>query len=431
MSPSNRKIVGPVLLALLLLTGACDIGEVGLVEPGSGSGVQRTALEVTVTVAPEDSATARTLGWEDRRIPDATVRVIRLTTDGQVEDPLTAATDSAGTVRIDDLQSGRYQVTVSRDLSAGEVGTVSEVAPALRNIASATRVSIGDGLVQVELEARRNRARGLVISEVSATSPSNGTPGFNGYDPFQYAEIYNNGTQVVYLDGMLLGKGFRFGARDYTARPCLQTRQGANDPDGVWTHHFARFPGSGTEYPIQPGETVVVATDAVDHSQFFSGFIDLSNADFELIGSGDVDNASVPNMIDESFTDPGDHGFEFAVADIPFLAKPVDLDDLPQARVDPPNDRIWVRIPREAVVDVLNKNHDSFTGSPFCANQIHDNFDVEPLLISRSRADHRKSFQRRVHPAPVSGHSLLIDTNVGAADLVYTERTPFEPSDAQ
>ncbi len=38
-------------------------------------------------------------------------------------------------------------------------------------------------------------------------------------------------------------------------------------PDGVWTHRLYEFLGSGTDYLLAPGETAVLATDAVDHGQ--------------------------------------------------------------------------------------------------------------------------------------------------------------------
>ncbi|HIE10165.1 MAG TPA: hypothetical protein EYP62_00955, partial [Kiritimatiellae bacterium] len=56
------------------------------------------------------------------------------------------------------------------------------------------------------------------------------------------------------------------------------------------------FPGSGTDYPVAPGEFVVIAADA-DSSDGFAPDLGVL-ADWECYaGSGDFDNPTVPNLI--------------------------------------------------------------------------------------------------------------------------------------
>ena len=63
------------------------------------------------------------------------------------------------------------------------------------------------------------------------------------------------------------------------------------------------FPGSGRDYPIQPGKEVVVAINAINHKEFNSKSIDLSSANFEIYDESsnpnfsDTDNPNVPNLI--------------------------------------------------------------------------------------------------------------------------------------
>jgi len=97
-------------------------------------------------------------------------------------------------------------------------------------------------------------------------------PGFDIHN--EYIEIMNAGGTVAYLDGAVI------------------TDEGDDGmPEGVF-----RFPGihGGYQYPIQPGEILLIAVDAVP------GEIepDLSNADWEFWHPGDDnDNPDVPNIV--------------------------------------------------------------------------------------------------------------------------------------
>ncbi|WP_435523133.1 DUF4876 domain-containing protein [Chryseobacterium indoltheticum] len=59
------------------------------------------------------------------------------------------------------------------------------------------------------------------------------------------------------------------------------------------------LPGTGNQYPVQPGDFIVIADNAINHKQNTSTAYDLHNADFEFPSTnpalGQVDNPSVPN----------------------------------------------------------------------------------------------------------------------------------------
>ncbi len=87
----------------------------------------------------------------------------------------------------------------------------------------------------------------------------------------QFIELYNAGGSTVYLDGLIL-----------------------TDEAGTGVEGIFRFPGSGTDHPVAPGEYVLIAADA-DGSDGFAP--DLSLADWECYtGAGDYDNSSVSNL---------------------------------------------------------------------------------------------------------------------------------------
>ncbi|NCS88134.1 MAG: hypothetical protein AUK34_14295 [Ignavibacteria bacterium CG2_30_36_16] len=141
------------------------------------------------------------------------------------------------------------------------------------------------------LYAKPNSSSGIAINEIYAGGPLNNL--FFFYD--QYIELYNSSDSVQYVDGFIVmrvsgnneGKGSGADEDD------------DNDIDGV-TYIF-KFPGSPGEknYPIQPGEFMVLASDAVNHKNSMSTSIDLSNANWEFynqFSSTDIDNPNVPNL---------------------------------------------------------------------------------------------------------------------------------------
>ncbi len=126
----------------------------------------------------------------------------------------------------------------------------------------------------------------LVFSELYVT----GAKGSGMYFHDKYVEIFNQSDQIVYLDSLIISVVYG----NYS--------QGINwvdDNDYVHSKIIWSFPGTGKDYPIQPGEYKVIAADALDHRVGAPESIDLSNADFEFYKSDspDLDSKDVPNMI--------------------------------------------------------------------------------------------------------------------------------------
>jgi len=135
----------------------------------------------------------------------------------------------------------------------------------------------------------------IIFKEIYST----GTLGFYWADGFY--ELVNNSDQTQYLDGTILG-----------IVQCGYGRVSSwADSTGVlpdyypMSNHTVFFPGGGTDYPLEPGQNIVVATRAINHSARELGDgdvaspVDLSNADWEIYIKGsaqDTDNPDVPNL---------------------------------------------------------------------------------------------------------------------------------------
>jgi len=247
------------------------------------------------------------------------------------------------------------------------------------------------------------------------------------YDFGQYIEVHNNSPNTLYLDGRVLGISLPWTAGTAT-NSCDDLARWLEDPEGIWTHFFWAFPGSGTTYPLLPGRSAVVATDAIDHRVIHSDLLDLSGADFEFIGAenSDVDNPAVPNMAEfPGFSNFGDevvgHGLFWGDEIEVFLAEPFDVDSLVRDYL-PVQSPLHVRIPRDKILDVLTSGStpERRIGlRPYCPNFVHPSFDGRfAELVDNSTAH---SLARL---ALGGGLFMLQRTKVSAVDFAHAVPTP-------
>ncbi|KPJ92375.1 MAG: hypothetical protein AMS18_07560 [Gemmatimonas sp. SG8_17] len=388
---------------------ACDTPGVTLIEPDQSS----VPDSVKFVVSLADSALAAALGWSDG-VPNAEIFLHRATEQFRFTE---LHTDETGTVGTTDLIPGLYRVAALRTLTVDEAAAVGSVVRAFGN---GFKTNIGrSGTVSIEL--RSDQPGSLVFSELHAVSQLSIGP----YQWHQFFELYNNGDTTVYLDGMYWGRAFHL-YRDYPPYPCSATEAWRNDSLGVWAIFFHQFPGSGTDYPVVPGQVVVVALDAVDHSVVSPVFPNLSQADFELSGTADVDNPDVPNMpavgLRAWFRD---HGLDIHAGQIYFLSLPLDLATLPRARPEFSGED-WIRFPREALLDVVWTSARGVSPDQLA---LPCDVAVYPLLdgleggFAPQWNDSTIALHRRILRAGPNG-PVLQDLNTSFVDLVTGMRSP-------
>lgn len=104
----------------------------------------------------------------------------------------------------------------------------------------------------------------------------------------QYYEIYNNSNEVAYADGLCITE-LIYADYDYSTIYDFVV-PGADASDYVFIQDAWQIQGSGTDYPIQPGESIIIAQWAANHKadNLTKGGspVDLSGADFEAIEEG-------------------------------------------------------------------------------------------------------------------------------------------------
>lgn len=401
-------------LLIIVLQSAC--GDSGPSDVDLGD-VRRVTAAVTVGLEPGDSSIARVLGWQTG-VPGAEVQLRR----GSESNVITVQTSADGSVTVPDLLPGSYTISITRRLSDAERTALSAVDPEVRVIAGARTAFVTEHNTAVSVTAAAARAGSLVISEFVHGRVSNGSV---EYSWAGYVEVYNNADTVVYLDGKLLGAAWDF-SNDYPNYPCSMFSDFRTDPVGVWSRFIYRFPGAGTEYPLQPGGKVVIATDAIDHTALAAGTQDLSAAEFEFVGGADVDNPDAVNMINVG---PGGelsegHGYRFfGTANIPYIAEPLDIASLPLER-EPANQQEYVRIPGAALIDVAAFKLISTTPSQYsrCQFIIHPNWDRKDATIMHNY--NTRPAHRKVLGTTAAGHPLLQRTRTSDRDFELRDPSP-------
>jgi len=407
------------ITALCAAIAGCGGGGERGTGPGSDTGgaidttgqVQRATVSLAIELTTVDSAVARMLGWSDARVRQADVSLQR---DGAATS-LTAKTTADGTVQFTDLIPGHYRVSAFRALTTQERS---------RLIGELTEVSVvgggGDFDVQAPTTARTIQAnasrRGtLVISEYSFPwrQPDNATWYLFG----GYLELYNNSDTTIYLDGKIVARGWDY-SRDFTNETCAMNAKFRNDPEGIWVYDAYRFPGSGRDVPLAPGQAIVVATDAVDHRAIDPQGYDLSGANFEFIGTSDVDNPAAANMV---HLGPGQplrgHGlFYYDDVGLPVIADNVDYASLQHAVTDYFATPV-VRIPAAAILDVATFTSTYQGTYKWCDQVVNQKFESQPANVM-SLYD-AKAF----HRIPLGG-GVLQRTKTSARDFYPASGTP-------
>jgi len=416
--PMSHVTVRLLLTIVSLALTACETPGWTLVDPQQPDVDSPDAKVLTINVGLQDSALAAALGWS-QGVPGAEVSLHRIHDEYSIRKVIT---DSTGSVLLNNVLDGRYRIAAYRVLAENETDPTGGLVRAF----GAGIIVRADTMVELDMKLRIDRPGSLVVSEIRGAGRYSG-PEWPSYQWFGYFKIYNNADTTVYLDGMLWGRAFSY-LDNSEFHPCTVTEQFRNDPLGIWVAWFHQFPGSGSEYPVAPGQSVTVALDAVDHSVVHPILPDLSNADFELVRLGDTDNPDVPNMPWVGEDHPlHTHGLDIhCLSGACFLAQPVNLENLPRERYPPGGRTEWVRIPTESVIDVVTSEiwtpvYDQWEP---CDKRVPNSIDALEVPVYDIAYDATLSLQRKILRIAPDGRPVYQDINVSFLDFAEASRLP-------
>lgn len=191
---------------------------------------------------------------------------------------------SGNTSLIEGLIPGIYRINISGRVEDSE-GTVFYLSGSKNNYAI---IKNGE---EIEIPVSGLKVSPLIFSEIfyAGTGPSP-VPNTGNYFRNQFYEVYNNSDKLIYLDGLYFAS---LTPQAATANlPVWPAEDGTNYAyaDRVW-----KIPGSGTQYPLEPGESFVMSQFAVNHKlpQYnVNSPIDCTTSEFEF----NTGNANFPDQ---------------------------------------------------------------------------------------------------------------------------------------
>ncbi|WP_294142446.1 DUF4876 domain-containing protein [uncultured Sanguibacteroides sp.] len=262
----------------------------------------------------------------------------------------------------------------------------------------------------------------FVISEIffAGTQTAEGKQ----YYGDQYIKIYNNSDKILYADGLAIVSSEFSNNYKQDISPDIRST-------GFAINSLVIIPGNGNEHPVQPGESLIIATDAIDHRQATANSFDLRKADFELYldGSyeGDIDNPEVPNMINiYNFLIINNQGNQtYALVRLPvstenFLKN--NKYDYKWTFVYPGgtlvNDESCYQVPNHWIVDAVNlcpsKEYEWLVTAP--------SVDMGYAFVTENASSndrYGKSIRRKIEKKSSNGQEILQDTNNSNVDFIH------------
>lgn len=259
-----------------------------------------------------------------------------------------------------------------------------------------------------ELMLKEGVVSPLIIKEVyySGCKPPVG----RFYYADQFIEIYNNSNKYQSLKGL-----------------CLSTVTIANKDPYIPLHQMIwRFPDDGSKLQLAPGESVVVAQDAVNHSNPLksNSTLNLETASYETFmdNGKDLDNANVENMsliwpikskIPDWIISP--FGAACILFRLPDNYKDFLSDDINKRTVEG-RSRKHLCIPEKFVLDGVECVKD---GKRYL-KKLHTNIDASYVFVSKAYIGY--SVRRKVLDID-KGRVVYMDTNDSYNDFV-TDQVP-------
>jgi len=245
-----------------------------------------TEREVTFKIVLVDDSNYMQTLFGTNKVNNAAITL----TSNMLRTNYNITTDSNGVAEITGIPSDTYLISAKRQMTPEEMKIISGVETnnvRLTNIKKRIiELSAGEiTTVEVPMDIALSGSP-LVISEIYASGPT----GAGLYYHDKYIEVFNQSDSLVYLDSIMIVRVY---ASSYLG---INYR---DDPSYVHSKSIWIFPGTGKDYPLNPGEFALCAEDAIDHRMNAPNSVDLSKANFEFYkdDAPDVDNPAVPNMI--------------------------------------------------------------------------------------------------------------------------------------
>lgn len=317
-----------------------------------------------------------------------------------------------------DLPTGTYEISVSGKINYELDGT--KLTKNVTGYIASEAITLSDKTKSIQLFIKSEKSD-LMIEEIFFTGTV--TPEGKQYLGDRYFKIHNNSDDILYADGLLIIQSEFMTVEKQDYRPNIMATDFA-------AGSIIMLPGSGKEYPIKPGESIIIAEDAINHKEYNPNSIDLRNANFEIYDEemDDVDNPSVKNTI-SIFSSMTMHnrGFtSYAIARLPegmtvnqYISEynySYEYDFVYDGQTFPMSNDAY-RVPNDWIIDAVNLS--AKIGFQWIVTA--PSLDIGWTYCSSNESDsarYGKSVRRKILSVSINGSQILVDTNNSTIDFI-------------
>ena len=367
----------------------------------------------------------------------------------------TVESDESGVALFKQILPGSYSITATKVIQSAEFTETFGYTPTEAEInfnGAESSVVINATSTSIDIEMKTSKVGDFVIKQIYYGG-SDTKKGAIFRD--QFIEIYNNSNTVQYADGLymaqltgatsstVLAYSLPNGQFDWSKSEGMTIGSAANT-DYVYGINIIKIPGNGTQYPVQPGASIVIAQNGINHKANYVDnngktvsivspdlTVDLSTADFEsFLGtySGDlyqydIQNPAVPDVDiaywgnsnnDMIFDSLGRQAYTiFKMTDAEFAA-------LKKYKNPKGDANMALQIPIAALIDGVDTTRD--LGSNLVPKKLPSQIDGGNTYIP-SGAYSSKSVIRKTKTT-IAGRIILQDTNNSTNDFVEITANP-------
>ncbi|WP_025125508.1 DUF4876 domain-containing protein [Myroides odoratimimus] len=320
------------------------------------------------------------------------------------------------------LPTGTYDITVEGVITHKVNGVVEE--SKVGNFIKGVVISGREMTKAIDIVFKTS-STGFVIEEVFFAGTK--TPQGLQYTDDQYFKITNNSDEVLYLDGMLFvqSKFMTNDKQDYT--PNIMS-------EALSAGAILQFPGKGKDHPVEPGKSVIFAENAINHKEFNSNSIDLTNAEFQNFRDGVHDavglKAAKMITIHDELVINIQGSYAYALVKMPegMTTEKLVVDNIYDYEYEMifggeayPSVDSAIKIPNSWIVDAVNLG----IADEYMWNVTSPSVDMGYTYITQHVGDegrYGKAVRRHVIGKNAAGNNVLKDTNNSTVDFAPAVR---------
>ena len=310
-----------------------------------------------------------------------------------------------------ELSAGSYEVRAVGSVNYTQSGTTAtgEVAGFVSKIDILTATTY---TIPLSLKITPSGEGDFIIEEIFFTGTA--TPEGKQYFGDQYIKLYNPTNKVLYADGLLLASSVFLTVALKNVTPDIIN-------EAFTTEDIIQIPGNGTQYPVHPGQSIVIADQGANHKENNINSIDLSDANFEIYYDGKKYGADMPKVpnINNIYGNFSFHNRGFQSYIIGRLPKNIStenyLKDYRYSYLDLKKERSAYKIPNTWIIDAVNLSGKGIfkwlvtspsldSGWTYCSEGMHD------------KNRYGKSVRRKVL-SQNNGKTVFKDTNNSTDDF--------------